>query len=261
MNNTVAQIASGFTIEGILGPAVKGYLARRDNLRGMFIFSLGALIVGTALAILFYIGETFYLMPISLIAFGLGAALLGLNIRAQVLGRTTLQALVLYRDGFAYQCNGRIDTCSWLEVASIISREEVDVTENHRYTAYLYTLIKTNGERIDLEANQFAEIVEIIGRIKQNAYATLMPPLRDRYKSGQSVSFGPVTISQRSGIQIHGKPFAWSNVFDIKVEKGRLVITTHDNHFVNVRACMIPNIELLCQLVGVDLGSIDLAYS
>jgi hypothetical protein len=172
-----------------------------------------------------------------------------------------LQALVLYRDGFAYRRGNAIDTCTWSEVASIVSREEVDSNRDHSWIAYLFTLLKKNGESVKLEVDELEEICEIIAFIKQNAYAVLLPPLEDQYKSGQPVNFGAVTISQQNGIQANGKRFAWNSIFNVKVQKGRLIITTQENKSVSVRASSIPNIEILCQIIGVDLASIDLAYN
>ena len=57
-----------------------------------------------------------------------------------------------------------------------------------------------------------------------------------------------------------GTPYAWDAIQDVKVENGRFKITLRTGQKHEARVNAIPNIELLCQLIGVKLLSPELAY-
>jgi hypothetical protein len=54
-----------------------------------------------------------------------------------------------------------------------------------------------------------------------------------------------------------GKTYAWADIIEVKVDNGRLTVRMHDDHKHEMRTSEIPNVELLCRLIGVDLDSAD----
>ena len=176
-----------------------------------------------------------------------------------------IQALVLYRDGFAYSYLGRgVQTWRWREITTIFSNETFQTGKRSSWTNRTYTIQKESGEQITLTNYQLEKVTEVIAAIKQNTYALLLPPLAGQYNSGQPVTFGPVTVHRDNGIQANGKHYTWDKILDVKVKQGSLLITMKDSSlfggYHKVRASTIPNIEMLCHLIGVNPVSIDLAY-
>ena len=88
----------------------------------------------------------------------------------------------------------------------------------------------------------------------------LGPALAQRYQAGEALTFGPVTIHHQNGLQVDGKPNAWDAIRNIALERGRFKITLSDGKQHELRASAIPNIELLCRLIGLNINSHDLMY-
>ena len=171
-------------------------------------------------------------------------------------------ALVLYHDGFAWQTGSKnIHTWRWEDVAAIVSNVSMESGgHNLAWTNHEYTIFKKSREKFVLfDALKDAETISEV--IKRNVFALLLPPLVGQYESGQPVAFGPqVTIHKQDGLRTGGKLYAWSDIIDIQVEQGRFKITLHDAKQREIRVAAIPNIEMLCQLIGLKLLPAHLAY-
>lgn len=195
----------------------------------------------------------------------------GLGPAAAVFGRDSAMlfpgfgapnALVLYRDGFAWQTGSKnIHTWRWEDVTAIVSNVSME-SGGHSlaWTNHEYTLFKKSGEKFVLfDALKDAETIGEV--IKRNVFALLLPPLIEQYESGQPVAFGPqITIQKQDGLRTGGRFYPWAGIVDIKVEQGRLKITLRDAKQREIRVAAIPNIEMLCQLIGLKLLPAHLAY-
>ncbi|MFN8383408.1 MAG: DUF6585 family protein [Anaerolineales bacterium] len=172
-------------------------------------------------------------------------------------GPKTSKALVLYRDGFAYKSgNEIIQVWRWDEVSIITSNVDF---QNTRRAYHSYTLTKKSGESLVLdETIQNAE--DLIRSVKNNVFALLLPPLTSSYKSGKAITFGSITIHHQNGLQMGGKTYRWDDIMDIKVERGRFKITLRDSKRHEERASSVPNIEMLCRMIGLKLNQADLIY-
>jgi hypothetical protein len=58
----------------------------------------------------------------------------------------------------------------------------------------------------------------IIEQIKQSVYAELLPTLQSAYENNSSVAFGPVKVSQNTGIEANGRQIAWNTVYNVAVK-------------------------------------------
>jgi hypothetical protein len=165
-------------------------------------------------------------------------------------GAQRVKELVLYRDGFAYHTGAKdIHIWRWDEVVIILS----DVKSTPRgHGLYKYTLTKRSGDKLILD-DALENVYELIQPIKSNVLALLLSPLTQQYDYGQAVTFGPITIHRQNGIQIDGKSHAWNAIMKIKVDSYRFTITLRDSKRHEVSTSSIPNIELLCQMIGVKL--------
>ena len=169
------------------------------------------------------------------------------------------QVVVRYRDGFAFRAGHDLHTWRWEEVALIQSNLSSQRISTGFYTSHEYMLAQLNGQQVILDdrLNQVGALAE---QIKKPVFARLWPPLAQRYQSGQALTFGPVTVDRQHGPQLDGKPFAWDAIQNVQVARGQFKIELKDGKHHALRASKIPNIELLCQLIGLNLNSAELAY-
>jgi hypothetical protein len=175
-------------------------------------------------------------------------------------GTPVAHAAVRYQDGLAYRAKGKeIHTLRWGEVAAIVTNNRFHAN----YTQCEYTLVKPSGEKLILD-DWLKGVERLAAYIKKPVYERLGPPLADAYSAGQPLTFGPVTVGRTSGLTMGGTPYTWDAIQDVKVEYGRFKVTLRTGQKGQpggqARANAIPNIELLCQLIGVKLISSQLAY-
>jgi uncharacterized protein DUF6585 len=172
-------------------------------------------------------------------------------------GSKASKAFVLYRDGFAYKSgNENVRVWRWDEVSVITSNVDFQHTRNAYHS---YTLTKKSGESLVLDET-LQNVKDLIDPIKRNVFALLLPPLTSSYNSGKAITFGPVTIHRQNGLQLGGKTYRWDDIMDIKIERGRFKITLRDNKRYEERTSSIPNIEMLCRMIGLKFNPADLIY-
>jgi len=174
------------------------------------------------------------------------------------IGTPVARVLVRYREGFAYRAGGKdIHTWRWEEVAGIQTNNSYHGgVRSPSYTQHEYTLTKHSGEKVIL--NDTLKGIGELDPIKRAVFALLEPALAQRYRAGEDLTFGPVTIHHQKGLHMDGKPYAWDGIQNMEVERGRFKITLKDGQHHEVRVSAIPNIELLCRLIGLNLFSSEL---
>ncbi len=173
------------------------------------------------------------------------------------LGMPHATTLVIYLDGFAYREHGK-DVHPW-------RFDDVAVIQSDRYLASrvaleVYTLTRTSGEKLRLDNTLCLPDEAVEKHIKRAVFKRLAPPLIERYQAGEALTFGPVTVQEQNGLQLRGKHFAWAEIREIKVDKGRLQVTLRDGKHHEVRVNAIPNVELLGRLIGVRFHPRDLVH-
>ena len=196
---------------------------------------------------------------------GLGPAVLvsphqGLQILPSF-GAPRASVMVRYRDGIAYRAGGKeVHTLRWEDIAVIQSNLTRQLSSHGMgSTTHEYTLTKTSGEKLILD-DSLKEVGGEAQLIKAAVFARIGPPLVQRYQAGEAMTFGPVTVQQQNGLTLDGKLYAWASIQDVRVESGRFKVTLRDGKKHEARVSAIPNIELLCQMIGVNLMSPELPY-
>ena len=172
-------------------------------------------------------------------------------------GTPRANELVRYHDGLAFRAHGaEIHTWRWDEVAAIQSNVTVHSGAHSgvRETEQQYTLTHSSGEAVILD-DGLQELGQLIGPVKHAVNARLAPALLQRYQADETLTFGPVTVQRQHGLQLDGKTYAWNSIQDIQVDDGRLKVTLRAGQKHEARVSAIPNIEVLCQLIGVKLES------
>jgi hypothetical protein len=174
--------------------------------------------------------------------------------------------VVRYRDGLAYRTHGpEVSVCRWDEVAAIQSNVSIDFSAHLAFPLafHEYTLVKHTGDKLLLD-DGLKEIEPLIAAVKAAVFARIGPPLAQRYQQGELLTFGPVTVQRQNGLQLAGKRYAWDAIQDIRVEDGLLKVTLRAGQkgqpSGQTRVNTIPNVEVLCQLIGVKLDEYSLGH-
>jgi hypothetical protein len=68
-----------------------------------------------------------------------------------------------------------------------------------------------------------------------------------------------VTVS-RDAIESEGRRLLWGDIRQVAIEDGCLVVTPARGAVLRQRVSLIPNVEILGALVGVDPAKMRLAY-
>ena len=180
-------------------------------------------------------------------------------------GTPRVHEMVRYHDGLAYRTGGKdVHTLTWPDVAVITSNITTHTTRSTSgfaklYYDHEYLLTKNNGDQLIL-GEGLKDVGEEAWQIKQVVFALLRPPALQRYKSGEALTFGPVTVQQQAGLQLAGQPYAWDAIQNVQIAGGQLKVTLSTGKQHEARVSAIPNVELLCQLIGVHFDPKELAY-
>lgn len=173
------------------------------------------------------------------------------------LGPARATALVLYRDGFAYQA-GSHETHTW-RFADVAVIQSNLAWPPHSFETHEYTLTRTSGETLILD-DGVKSVTAAADRIKTPVFARLAPALIQRYQGGETLTFGPVTVQQTAGLRVGHQQSAWEAILNIQVHSGRFQVSLRTGQHIEIRASTIPNIELLGQVIGVNPIQMQLVY-
>lgn len=171
------------------------------------------------------------------------------------------KAAVVYQDGFGYSDHKGVRTMRWDQITGMTSA----VTKHYRNgiytgTTHIYTLWDNKGTKLVLN-DALPKVEDLANHIRQGIFPHLYKSAADNYNAGQTVNFGPVSISKANGIAIKKKSYKWDEVSQVSVQQGFLKIAKKGGGWFsgeNVMIASIPNYEVLLsiinQVVGVKAG-------
>jgi hypothetical protein len=230
-----------------LGSARKVWTVKESPVMGALIpLGFGSALAATG------VGAAVLASPIALglLPAGLVFVIIGLVLMRSA--RRTTTAVAEYDDGFAALVGGRTVSARWTAVKSITSDEVFRVGKRGGGLTYrTYVVELESGERVVLE-QWFMQIHEIIALFKERVGRALLPAMKADYDAGKVVTFDGVHVS-RDAIEANGRRIAWGEVANAAVKSGELVVTPKNgSEPLRVRVSRIPNIEQLCELIGVN---------
>lgn len=193
----------------------------------------------------------FFIWPIALVIFLIGAMFLAIGLYFMRGAKRSASDVVQYENGFVVRAGKSKVTGPWSAVASITSDEVFRArSKSGALTIRSYEIAMKNGEAFLLEV-WITELHEVIAMFKEHVGRALLPALKAEYDAGNDVTFGDVTAS-RDAITVTGRLLTWSDVANAAVKHGRLVVTPKDGTApLEAEVRRIPNIEQLCELIGV----------
>jgi len=171
-------------------------------------------------------------------------------------GPPRASVVVRYHRGLAYRTNGPAVTAwGWDEVASIQSNL-IDRYAGHSLSAPApqeHTLANNRGEQFMVD-NGVKDVEDLMTAVKDAVYRLIGPAYEQRYQGGEALVFGPVTVQRQNGLALGGQLYAWKDIQNVAVNAGEFQVTLHTGQKPKAYTAAIPNVELLCQLIGVKLG-------
>jgi Family of unknown function (DUF6585) len=179
------------------------------------------------------------------------------------------EAIVVYRDGFAYTEGDETIPTPWRDITSFTMR-----VIQIRYYGFIpagtvreYKIETRSGKKIKLDSN-LSRIEELITLIREQITPLQLEQYNQALDKGLIIQFGPVTVSRELGIQVRGDICPWAEIENITVANGEIFIRANKKgnfrgaHFSvhqvpNVDAFMIITSNLLQQNKGQSAININ----
>lgn len=161
----------------------------------------------------------------------------------------SVHTVVLYAGGFAFRRAGVRQVVGYHEITSITGGLRWRSTgRGHYQTRYEVTDVR--GTRV-----VFDDSLENIDRFMMEVFdkdtAHRAPIIAQRYATGAELSFGPITVQNAVGMKVHGKVLPWQSIIEIKHKLEDFTVRTRNDHEVRLRSRNIPDVRLLCRLLGI----------
>jgi hypothetical protein len=109
------------------------------------------------------------------------------------------------------------------------------------------TIFPLSGKPIYLD-DRIPQLPDLATQLKNIIYPNLFPQLQAAYKKGETLYFGPVTLKQNS-IQLREQEIPWKQITSLNIQVGELVVESKTKRPIKVPIGLIPNVELLIQLL------------
>jgi hypothetical protein len=246
-----------------LGELVHAYPPREDALkeyRPLGILGGGLVAAGVVIAVIVALcGSPKAALP-ALTPSAIGGVIFVLYAMTLRRFRGSVRSVAVFDKGFATLVGSQLGVWPWAEITSIVSTERFRAgSGGSTWTTRYYELSTRAGGTLAVTDDWFEDVRVVIAAIKAPVFAVLRPPLQEQYAAGTPVTFGPVTVSKEAVVS-NGRRIAWVDVREASVKQGGLIVTPLSGAPLNVRVSLIPNVEVLGTLIGVDPATMSLAY-
>ena len=177
------------------------------------------------------------------------------------LGSAYLRAALVYPDRWvSILFPQKIRAIAWSEIETVW----MDVKSHGLggwYLCYEFRLRDRNGQTLVLKSypNQMLEgqageaahdpaISELHKRIRKQVYPRLLARAQDLLRAGEAASFGSVAVCS-TRLNIGGKETSWTQISEIVVDQGLLVVSTISGVAIRVKVADLDNFHVLLDLL------------
>jgi hypothetical protein len=183
-----------------------------------------------------------------------GLLFLGMGVYRFFLALTNLsnRALV-FVDGLSVTQKGATSVMRWTEISAVwqnkhrVSHNYITIIDVHKYT-----IERQDGSKVVVDKT-YDKIGELGLAIQQAVTRLKLPDAREALSRGESLPFGPVTIS-REALTFGKKVFPWSDTYDVSVWESQIRIRTSRATFgvtaFGPSVSSVPNVHLFFVLVN-----------
>jgi hypothetical protein len=122
-------------------------------------------------------------------------------------------------------------------------------------TTYIYTIQTKTGEKFKI-TNVYKDIEALGNTIQSEVTKRLLPPMVLAYQSGQTVSFGKLSLSPQ-GLIYKDKHLGWNEIKDLKIERGYISVKKEGGRWFNwasVSAASVPNLFVFLAMIDSIAG-------
>lgn len=167
------------------------------------------------------------------------------------------KAVVVYTNGFAHSDRKGVISWHWDQVKDVTANVIRHYTNGiHTGTTHQYTLVHNNGEKLMVN-DTIKDVEKFYNHVEDKTLQQRYQRLANDYNSGRPVTFGNVTISKASGIQIGKKTYPWEEVEEVAINQGLLSVKKKGGKwFSGARATAgsIPNLHVLLSIINQIVG-------
>lgn len=103
------------------------------------------------------------------------------------------------------------------------------------------------GNPIRLD-NRLADVSSIQRIVEANIYPRLSPQMQQDFQDGKPVCFGDLVVNL-NGFEMNRSIIPWDQISHLSVDRGFLVVKSHQFEPVRIPVSKIPNLDLLFQLI------------
>ena len=125
---------------------------------------------------------------------------------------------------------------------------------------YQAVLLPVTGHPLRLPSS-LDNLPDLLTQIKAHLYQRLVPELQSSFDAGKWLYFGPISI-HANALRLSGQrnartpqTYAWSDVRNLSVRSGRLVVEFTDGSRRSLPVAVIPNIEILLQIIQTGVSA------
>ena len=157
----------------------------------------------------------------------------------------------LHPSGFRISTRGRNLQARWDEVERIwLTSIRYGLTAQPSRQHASMRLETTAGETIHLD-HTLEGFLELVQCVKEHAYPHILDRYRQQLRRGESLDFGPLRLSGEA-IRLGSRSFAWSQLSDVSIRKGRLeLLFQEEGQILRRRVTLgrVPNADICHQLL------------
>lgn len=162
-------------------------------------------------------------------------------------------AVTLYENGLIYQDFRGVQIWFWNKIV------RYDSVDTHNFLLFIplgidhrMILKKANGKSIVL-SDSFYQIEKVIQTIREKIFPRLYSQAISDFKSGKSLEFGPLEISNKTGIDFRGKSYSLDNL-EYKIDDHESLILTCQKgtkqETLRIPLYLISNLDVLLAMLA-----------
>jgi hypothetical protein len=163
--------------------------------------------------------------------------------------------VLIFQKGLARVRDGKVETVRWESIQGMWQNVTKHYTNGvYTGTTHVYTLQTNDGKKYVF--NDSIKQAEQLGTQLQNVITSIrLPEAYSAFQSGQTVNFGPLSISQ-SGVSKGNQTVPWNEIQGVEVVKGHVKFKKQGAwfNFANVGVSQIPNLFVFLSLVDRITG-------
>lgn len=155
----------------------------------------------------------------------------------------------LYTGGVAIQTPSRLVTWRWEDFSSVkLALLRKSIFGIPSGIEHVYTFTAVNGETFTID-DRCQAVSDLAEEIQTHTTPLIYTRAARAYKSGESQSFGAVTLSRVGGLLIDHQSVPWDDLVSVTVERGVVNIKTRSQQELRVMVETVKNLDVFISLV------------